>query len=633
MPDPGEKRGSIKSDGRYAEQLTRRLNQPDRQESSVRSASRATEQSGSTSKSTTSSKSASRTSAASTPHESTGAEPESVASPDERPLDPVVPAAESELVLPGPPVEEDQTENQLVEVTPALWTREQIVGAPAAPWQIDEFAALAASSPALPSEERVVSFEAIVAPASFLNEQSNGAPSTPFAEPVPGTLPMEEVPDVRATDTESGGQPQLGSTLPEYEHLRAAETTDVSLPPTSEVGETEPLATVTEATVPDRSGGSGEVVAPNVSIAEDALHSQQDASRVSSLHSSLTMKAEARSPDDAVSHLIIEESVERGSVAFNLSLVPSDQDHAEDEGSIRTPSVHSFQATEQSHVAPSVINESTAAEVSSPTSRPSSDGSVGRPAGSEVAGVKMLAVNESILLNSKEPGVRGPQSASLNQPVETPGDADAPPSIVLAPELTGVSGRKVQNLSVPTADALSGGNPNPGTDTSKESFQIRDHAASALRAAAAFDRPIRIRLSPPELGVLQVEVSRQESGVSARFEVTSSAAQSALNDHLSSLRESLGRAGVSVDRIEVRLAETRNEDGQSRERPHQENQNQHQHSRQDRQGESALPDHDSEVDEAGEAAPTTNRRRPSDAGQRPMRQDASSGSDVVDIQV
>lgn len=89
------------------------------------------------------------------------------------------------------------------------------------------------------------------------------------------------------------------------------------------------------------------------------------------------------------------------------------------------------------------------------------------------------------------------------------------------------------------------------------------HAASALRAADGLDRPIRIRLTPPELGALRVEVSRVDGHVSARFEVTTAAAHSALHDHLSALRESLGRAGVSVERIEVRLAEPSREDGRS----------------------------------------------------------------------
>lgn len=89
------------------------------------------------------------------------------------------------------------------------------------------------------------------------------------------------------------------------------------------------------------------------------------------------------------------------------------------------------------------------------------------------------------------------------------------------------------------------------------------HAAAALRAAAGFDRPIRIRLSPAELGALQVEVGRHEGSLHARFEVTTPAAQAMLHDHLSALRESLGRAGVTVDRIDVRLVETTPDEGRA----------------------------------------------------------------------
>ena len=91
---------------------------------------------------------------------------------------------------------------------------------------------------------------------------------------------------------------------------------------------------------------------------------------------------------------------------------------------------------------------------------------------------------------------------------------------------------------------------------------IPRHAQAALRAAAGFDRPIRIQLSPSELGTMQVEVSRHESGLSARFEVTTALARSVLTDHLSSMRESLAATGLTVDRIEIRLAEPQPQRGE-----------------------------------------------------------------------
>jgi flagellar hook-length control protein FliK len=97
-------------------------------------------------------------------------------------------------------------------------------------------------------------------------------------------------------------------------------------------------------------------------------------------------------------------------------------------------------------------------------------------------------------------------------------------------------------------------------------LEIASQAATALRGSESLDRPIRIRLTPPELGVLRVEVSRQEGGILARFEVTTIAAQSALNDQLSTLRDSLTRAGLPVERIDVRVVEPRQDERMSEER-------------------------------------------------------------------
>lgn len=156
------------------------------------------------------------------------------------------------------------------------------------------------------------------------------------------------------------------------------------------------------------------------------------------------------------------------------------------------------------------------------------------------------------------------------------------------------------------------------------------HAVSAFHAADGLDRPIRIRLTPPELGALRVEISRQDGHVAARFEVTTVAAQSTLIDHLSALRESLGRAGVAVERIEIRLAEPSREDGRSDGRGEEQSQRQgsgeDRRQRDDRRG----PTWGGTGGEPNAVDDGSVPRAP--AGMRPSLPKAA-GADLIDIQV
>ena len=96
--------------------------------------------------------------------------------------------------------------------------------------------------------------------------------------------------------------------------------------------------------------------------------------------------------------------------------------------------------------------------------------------------------------------------------------------------------------------------PKPETSNPAELVQ---RCVDACRQTAQQDRPFRVRLHPPELGVLQVEITRDEHAVSARLQVETAAARNVLSEHLSELRQSLARQGLAVDRIEVQLVDVR----------------------------------------------------------------------------
>src|SRR5207249_9679698 len=77
--------------------------------------------------------------------------------------------------------------------------------------------------------------------------------------------------------------------------------------------------------------------------------------------------------------------------------------------------------------------------------------------------------------------------------------------------------------------------------------------ARAFTAAQDRDGEIRLRLSPPELGSLRLQVQVHDGAVVARVETENSAAKTALLDNLPALRERLAEQGLRIDRFDVDL--------------------------------------------------------------------------------
>ena len=95
-----------------------------------------------------------------------------------------------------------------------------------------------------------------------------------------------------------------------------------------------------------------------------------------------------------------------------------------------------------------------------------------------------------------------------------------------------------------------------------ESAPLHVDAARFLqRVAKAFETArdrggeIRLRLSPPELGALRVEVNLSEQGLAARVEVENQDARAILLDNLPALRERLAEQGLRLERFDVDLSQ------------------------------------------------------------------------------
>ena len=91
--------------------------------------------------------------------------------------------------------------------------------------------------------------------------------------------------------------------------------------------------------------------------------------------------------------------------------------------------------------------------------------------------------------------------------------------------------------------------------TDAERTHLLEHVAQGIGFSNQSGQEIRIHVRPPELGSLQIDVSVKDGALSARLEAQTSAAQQILQDNLPELKEALAQQGLTVDRIEVRLAD------------------------------------------------------------------------------
>jgi flagellar hook-length control protein FliK len=90
-----------------------------------------------------------------------------------------------------------------------------------------------------------------------------------------------------------------------------------------------------------------------------------------------------------------------------------------------------------------------------------------------------------------------------------------------------------------------------------DSTRLLNRVARAF-AAAQDGGEVRLRLSPPELGALRLEVSLHEGALIARLEAETTAARTALIENLPALRDRLADQGVRIERFDVELSPKHN---------------------------------------------------------------------------
>ncbi|WP_310820665.1 flagellar hook-length control protein FliK [Stratiformator vulcanicus] len=101
----------------------------------------------------------------------------------------------------------------------------------------------------------------------------------------------------------------------------------------------------------------------------------------------------------------------------------------------------------------------------------------------------------------------------------------------------------------------------PAQSRAAQAEALVERVADTIQRSSNDSRPIRIRLTPPELGALRVEVSRHEGGVAVRLDAESAVAARTLSENAAKIRDTLSQQGFTVDRIEIVRSE---ESGESR---------------------------------------------------------------------
>jgi flagellar hook-length control protein FliK len=136
------------------------------------------------------------------------------------------------------------------------------------------------------------------------------------------------------------------------------------------------------------------------------------------------------------------------------------------------------------------------------------------------------------------------QAAAENAPILSPADA----AQVAASTLPDALRREMQ--SHPASTAASPATP-PITDA--QHARLLQRVSRAFRSAEERGGEVQIRLSPPELGSMKLELSLSSGVLTAKLEVESQRAQTILLDSLGSLRERLADQGIRVEKFDVSL--------------------------------------------------------------------------------
>lgn len=124
----------------------------------------------------------------------------------------------------------------------------------------------------------------------------------------------------------------------------------------------------------------------------------------------------------------------------------------------------------------------------------------------------------------------------------------------LRPASTGTSsdGRQVAAMTPASAPVETVMRPEPAVRTVSAANPVPDLADSVRGAVINGDTEVRLRLDPPEMGSLEIHITRQDGAIRIRVEATLASARDVIDQALPALQQALEARDMRVDRLEVR---------------------------------------------------------------------------------
>ncbi len=143
---------------------------------------------------------------------------------------------------------------------------------------------------------------------------------------------------------------------------------------------------------------------------------------------------------------------------------------------------------------------------------------------------------------------------ALDDSISVPKPAAGSPTTTNSSNVTDAAiGRTTANqLTSKTGNQADSAANTPSSETSTADRARFVHRVSgAIRSAQQRDGQIRIRLSPPELGTLQIKIVMSEGALTAHLETETTAARAVLLDNLPMLRERLAEQEIHIEKFDV----------------------------------------------------------------------------------
>lgn len=117
-----------------------------------------------------------------------------------------------------------------------------------------------------------------------------------------------------------------------------------------------------------------------------------------------------------------------------------------------------------------------------------------------------------------------------------------------------------QRNTISVGSRLATARPGEGERGSVDRARFVGRVAGAFAAAGREGGEVRLRLHPPELGVVRLEVKLEAGVLTARFETETPSARTALLENMAALRERLAEQGIKIEKFNVDLMDRRPED-------------------------------------------------------------------------